>query len=46
MLAYLALKSGMYTKVVLIFSNEDLMKRDRSDFADMWSYFPGADFSY
>ena len=36
----------MYTKVVLIFSNEDLMKRDRSDYADMWSYFPSADVSY
>ena len=36
----------MYTKVEIIFSNEDLMKRDRSDFADMWSYFPSADISY
>lgn len=32
----------MYNKVVLIFSNEDLMKRDQADFADMWAYFKGA----
>ena len=38
-MAYLGLKSGMYTKVVIIFSNEDLMKRDQADFADMWHYF-------
>ena len=38
-MAYLGLKSGMYTKVVIIFSNEDLMKRGQADFADMWHYF-------
>lgn len=41
-MAYLALKSGMYNKVVLVFSNEDLMKRDQADFADMWAYFKSA----
>ncbi len=36
MTAAIAILTGMYSKVHLVFSNEYLMERDRVEFEDLW----------
>ena len=35
--ALLALKTGMFKKVYLVFDNMHLLQRDKEDFNDLWS---------